>query len=486
MKTPLTASLPTDCKEQPLLFQDLGSRRVVADFSGGTLSSDGGALLLRQVDINLGLTQSLARCFVDHRRQVFVDHGVQEMLAQRIYGLALGYEDVNDHDRLRLDPVLATACNKRDPLGEDRFNPAHRGIALAGPSTLNRLELSNNRSSRCHKLPHDPARIEACLLQMGVRCLPKQAVEVVVDMDAMGHRIHGLQEGRHYSAYYGDYCYLPLYVFVGAIALWAQLRTSGQDAAQGVVPALEKIVAAIRKRCRRARIIVRGDSRFCREEILVWCESQPQVYYCLGLAKNSVLVGRLAPALADARARRCLSGAPSVRVFTEFEYRTHQSWSRGRRVIGKAEVMAHGDNPRFVVTNLPVEGFADDEDRRRFLPERLYEALYCARGDMENVLKQQVLDLQADRLSTHHLASNQLRLWLATFGYLLLERLRALGLAGTELAQATAGSVRLRLLKVAAQVRVSVRRVYVQLSSAYPLQALFRLCHRRLMALPSG
>ncbi len=483
---PLTASGATDCKEQPLLFQDLGSRQVVADFSGGTLSSDGGALLLRQVDANLGLTQSLAQCFGDQRRQVFVDHAVPEMLAQRIYGLALGYEDLNDHDRLRLDPLLATACDKRDPLGADRFNPAHRGIALAGASTLNRLELSNNRSSRCHKLPHDPARIEACLLQMGVRCLPKHAVEVVVDLDAMGHRIHGRQEGRHFSAYYGDYCYLPLYVFVGAIPLWAQLRASDQDAARGVVPALEKIVAAIRQRCRRARIIVRGDSGFCREEILAWCESQPEVYYCVGLAKNAVLVEKLAPALADARARRCLSGAPSVRVFTEFEYRTHQSWSRARRVIGKAEVMANGDNPRFVVTNLPAEGFPDHEEGTRFLPARLYEELYCARGDMENMLKQQVLDLQADRLSTHHLASNQLRLWLATFAYLLLERLRALGLAGTELAQATAGSVRLRLLKVAAQVRISVRRVYVQLSTAYPLQAVFRLCHRRLMGLPSG
>lgn len=486
MKPPLTASSKTDCKEQPLLFQDLGSRKVVADFSGGSLSSDGGALLLRQVDANLGLTRTLAQCFADRRQQVFVDHAVPEMLAQRIYGLGLGYEDLNDHDELRLDPLLATACNKSDPLGEDRFNPAHRGIALAGSSTLNRLELSNNRSSRCHKLPHDPAKIEACLLQMGVRCLPKHAVEVVVDLDAMGHRIHGTQEGRHFHAYYGDYCYLPLYVFAGAIPLWAHLRTSEQDAAQGVVPALEKIVAAIRKRCRQARIIVRGDSGFCREPIMAWCEGQREVYYCLGLAKNPVLVEELGLALADARARRCLSGAPSVRVFTEFEYRTQRTWSRARRVIGKAEVMAGGDNPRFVVTNLPPQGFKGDEDRSRFIPARLYEELYCARGDMENMLKQQVLDLQADRLSTHHLASNQLRLWFATFGYLLMERLRALGLAGTELAQATAGSVRLKLLKVAAQVRVSVRRVYVQLSSAYPLQVLFRLCHRRLMALPSG
>lgn len=467
-----------------MLFQGLGSRQVVADFSGGDLSSDGGVLFLRQTDKNLGLTMELARCFVDRRDARFVDHALEEMLAQRIYGLGLGCEDLNDHERLRLDPLLATACGKEDPLGRDRFNPADRGIALAAPCTLNRLELSNNKQSRCHKLPHDPQKVEACLLKMGVRCLPKQAQEVVVDLDAMGHLVHGTQEGRHFNAYYGDYCYLPLYAFVGDIPLWAQLRTSDHSAAEGVVSALEKIVAAIRQRCRKARIIVRGDSGFGREEIMAWCESQqPVVYYCLGLAKNSVLLEKLAGALADARARRCLSGAVQARVFREFDYRTRTSWSRSRRVIGKAEVMAAGDNPRFVVTNLPAGGFEAEEDRERFEPQRLYEELYCARGDMENQLKQQVLDLRADRMSTHHLASNQLRLWLATFGYLLLERVRTLGLAGTELARATVGSVRLRLLKVAAQVRVSVRRVYVQLSSAYALQELFRLCHRRLMCL---
>jgi len=488
MKTPLAASSSTDCKAQPLLFQALGARQVAADFSGGTLSSDGGVLLVRQVDASLGLTLALAGCFEDRREQVYVDHSVRQLLTQRIYGLALGYEDLNDHEQLRRDPLLATACDKRDPLGQDRFNPADRGIALAGAATLNRLELSNNRSGRCHKLPHDPQQIEATLVNLGVRCLPKHAKEVVVDLDAMGHLLHGTQEGRHFSAYYGDYCYLPLYVFVGDVPLWAQLRTSDQDAAAGVVPALAKIVAAIRKRCRRARIIVRGDSGFCREEIMAWCEAQPEVYYCLGLAKNSVLLEQLGLALADARARRCLSGAASVRVFTEFEYQTHKSWSRRRRVIGKAEVMAAGDNPRFVVSNLPRAGFKGDKDRARFTPARLYEELYCARGDMENQLKQQVLDLEADRMSTHHLASNQLRLWFATFAHLLMERLRALGLARTDLARATVGSVRLKLLKVAAQVRVSVRRVYVQWSSAYPLQALFRLCHSRLMRLasPSG
>jgi hypothetical protein len=415
-----------------------------------------------------------------------VDHRLDQLIRQRLYAMALGYEDINDHEQLRRDPLLATACEKIDPLGEDRFHPADRGVALAGAATLNRLELSNNRNSRCHKLPHDPARIEGCLLHMGVRCLPRHAAEIVVDLDAMGHLLHGSQEGARYHVYYGGHCYLPLYAVVGNIPLWAQLRTCEHEAAHGVVAALEKMVTAIRGRCQKARIIVRADSGFCREEILAWCESQREVYYCIGLKKNPTLIGKLGPALADARGRLCLSGAPSVRVFREFAYQTRESWSRVRRVIGKAEVMSAGENPRFIVTNLPAEGFPDESDRGRFTAGPLYEDFYCARGEMENVLKQQVLDLPGDRMSTHHLASNQLRLWLATLAYLLMERLRTLGLAGTELAQATVGSVRLKLLKVAAQVRVSVRRVYVQLSSAYPLQPLFRLCHQRLMALAPG
>jgi hypothetical protein len=483
MKTHTTAASPTDCNDQPMLFQDLGARQIVADFSGGTLSSDGGVLFLRPIDQRLGLSRSLAGCFADTRDQRFVDHTLPQLLAQRLYGLALGYADLNDHDRLRYDPLLAAACDKRDPLGADRLLPHHRGAALAGSATLNRLELSNDQKTRAHRLAHDPQKVEQCLLQLGVRCLPKHAVEIVLDLDAMGHLLHGAQEGRHFNGYYGDYCYLPLYAFVGDVPLWAQLRTSDHGADHQVVPALEKMIAAIRRRCKKARIIVRGDSGFCTEEILAWCEGQREVYYCLGLGKNRVLIEKLEPALAAARARRCLTGAANARGFAEFEYQTRHTWSRTRRVIGKAEVSALGDNPRFVVTNLPALGFKGDRDRGRFAPSRLYEEFYCARGEMENVLKQQTLDLQADRMSTHYLASNQLRLWLATFAYLLLERLRALGLAGTELARSTAGSVRLKLLKVAAQVRVSVRRVSVQLSSAYPLQELFRLCHRRLMVL---
>lgn len=438
---------------------------------------------MRQIDWGLGVTRSLAGCFGDRRDQRFVDHSLPQLLAQRVYGLALGYEDLNDHEQLRRDPLLATACEKRDPLGQDRLHPADRGTALAGAATLNRLELSNNRTSRGHKLPHDPRLVEDCLLTLAVRCLPKQAREIVLDLDSMGHLVHGLQEGRHFSAYYDGYCYHPLYVVAGDIVLWAQLRTSESDTGAEVVAALEKIVPAIRRRCRQARLIVRGDSGHCRPEIMEWCEGQPEVYYCLGLQQNPRLVERLGPAMGEARARQCLCGGVAVRVFAGFEYQTLQTWSRPRRVIGKAEMTAQGDNPRFVVTNLPAGGFAGEQDRERFQPARLYEELYCARGQMENVLKQQVLDLAADRMSTHHLASNQLRLWLAAFAYLLLERLRALGCRGTELARATAGTIRLRLLKVAAQVRVSVRRVAVQLSSAYPLSDLFRLCHRRVMAL---
>jgi hypothetical protein len=452
---------------------------VQADFSGGVLSTDGGGLLMRQVDRGMGVTRALAGCFQDRRDPRFVDHSLAQLLRQRVYGLALGYEDLNDHEQLRRDPLLAVACEKSDPLGRDRLHD--KGAALAAPATLNRLELSNNKQTRGHKLPHDPAKVENCLLTMGVRCLPKHAKEVVLDLDSMGHLVHGLQEGRHFSAYYGDYCYLPLYIVVGDVVLWAQLRTSDRDGADGVVPALEKIVPAIRRRCPCARIIVRGDSGFARPEIMAWCEAQPEIYYCLGLQKNSVLLHKLAPALDAARARHCLCGGAAVRKFAEFEYKTQKSWGRERRVVGKAEVMAAGANPRFIVTNLPAAGFEEEKDRARFEPARLYEELYCARGEMENVLKQQVLDLQADTLSTHHLASNQLRLWLAAFAYLLLERLRAIGCHGTHLARATAGTIRLKLLKVAAQVTVSVRRVHVRYSSAYPLQALFRLCQARLM-----
>jgi hypothetical protein len=461
---------------QSLLFDDLGARRVQADFSGGYLSSDGGVLLLRQIDRGLGVSRALAQCFHDARHPVFVDHSVEQLLAQRLHGLALGYQDLNDHDTLRLDPLLAVAADKQDPLGRDRL---HDSIcALAGSSTLNRLELSNNRTSRYHKLSHDPRKIEQLLLKLSARCLPKWAKEIVLDLDSMGHLLHGLQEGRHFSAYYDGYCYQPLYVVCASLPLWAQLRTGDGDARHDVVAALAQIIPVVRQRCRKARILIRADSGFCREELMAFCEGQRGVYYVLGLARNSVLVERVGGGLFWAAAQRCLTGQPS-RQFSEFAYQpVWGQWSRPRRVVAKAEVTMEGANPRFVVTNLPPEGFG----HRALDAQTVYEAIYSARANMENVLKQQTLDLQADRMSTHHLASNQLRLWLASFAYLLLERLRALSLQGTELASATAGTIRVQLLKVAAAVRVSVRRVYVQFCSAFPQQDLFALCLKRLKA----
>ena len=461
---------------------------MVADFSGGHLSSDGGALLLRQIDHGLGVTRALAACFGDGRDARFVEHSVAELLAQRVYGLALGYEDLNDHAALRRDPLLAVAAGKLDPLGTERRDPADRGHALAAAPTLNRLELGNSRTSRYHKIAHDPQAIEATLLAMGVRALPRDTTEVVLDFDASDDPLHGRQEGRFFHGYYGAYCYLPLFCFAGEVILWAQLRPSDIDASEGTVEALEKIVAALRRRFPQVRITVRGDSGFCREALMAWCERQAEVYYCLGLAKNARLTALLAPALERARQKQILCGGASVRTFAELTYETLSSWSCARRVIGKAEVTAQGANPRFVVTNLPAEGFANEppECAGRFEAAALYEELYCGRGEMENMVKQMQLDLQATRMSTHWMASNQLRLWLTAFGYLLLERLRALTLQGTELARASLGTIRLRLLKVAAQVHVSVRRVHVRLASACPLQHLFASCHARLLRLATA
>jgi len=463
---------------QSLLFDDLSSRSVQADFSGGHLSSDGGALLLRQIDQGLGITRHLAACFTDVRNQVFVEHSVHSLIAQRIHGLVLGYEDLNDHQLLRLDPLLAVCAGKADPLGMDRVHAQDKGKALASAPTLNRLELGTEKNSRCHKIIACPEKIEQLLLTMGARCLPKHSQEIILDLDAMGHVLHGSQEGRFYNAYYGEYCYLPLYIFAGNVPLWAQLRSADKNAAAGVVEALKKVVQALRKRFPGVRIIVRGDSGFCRPEIMDWCEDN-QVFYCLGLARNERLEALLQPAMDSARARFCLNGGVATRIFKEFQYATLKTWRGQRRVVGKAEVTSEGPNPRFIVTNLMEAEFCELE-KHRAEPADLYENLYCARGNMENVLKQQVLDLEGDRMSTHFMGSNQLRLWFSTFAYLLLERLRTLTLEGTQLATATAGTIRLRLLKVAAIVRVSVRRVYVQMASSFPMQDLYTQCLTRL------
>jgi len=489
MNTTNTRSASTVCLPQALEFANLGARAVVGDFSAGHVSADGGLLWLRQLDSSLGLTRKLSRCFHDRRDPDAIEHTVQHLIAQRILGLAVGYEDLNDHNRLRHDPLLAVAAGKTDPLGHDRRDRAQHGQPLASAPTLNRLELTNQLADdRYHKIDADHDAIADLVLDLGVMTLAKDTREVVLDLDATGSLVYGEQEGRFWHGHYGDYCYLPLYAFIGAVPVWAQLRTADRDASDGAVAALEKIVAAIRRRCPQARIIVRADSGFCREELLAWCEDQPAhrgpVYYCLGLARNTRLVALLADALCAARARACLTGG-TARVFTEFAYRTRESWSRARRVIGKAEITGGEDNPRFVVTNLPRDGFAGATVTERFWPALLYEQLYCARGDMENRIKEQQLDLFGTRTSTHWLAANQLRLWFSAFALLLLERFRTLALRGTELAQATAGTIRVRLLKLGALVRVSVRRVHVQFSAAFPLAGVLVQAQRALRALPA-
>jgi hypothetical protein len=483
----------TECNQQTFGFQGLGSRRVEADFSGGHLSSDGGALLLREMDRRLGLCTKLARCFTDTRDERFVEHALQVMIRQRVLGLALGYEDLNDHDQLRTDPLLAAACGNPDLLGESRRQEQDHGKALAGKSTLNRLELGAAQSGgKYRKITADPAAIRDLLLDEGVRAIPRKSRVIVLDFDATDDPIHGNQEGRFFHGYYREYCYLPLYCFCGDIPLWAELRKSDRDASRGTLEALRQIIPAIRKRLgNEVKIIVRGDSGFCRDDIMTWIEGQPGAHYVLGLARNARLQALLAPEFENVRAahaaacelsrREGREEPRSSRGFAELQYRTQNTWSRTRRVIGKAEITGDKDNPRFIVTDLTGQ-----ESWIKNLPaltggRDLYEKFYCARGDMENRIKEQQLDLFADRTSAAPFASNQLRLWFSTLAYLLLARLRATALQGTVLARATVGTIRLRLLKVAAMITVSVRRVHVRMAGAFPLQHAFATARSRLV-----
>lgn len=491
----------TQCNQKEFQFQDLGSRKVVADFSGGLLSSDGGTLLLRELDGVLGLSAKLARCFTDWRDHRWVEHELPHMIAQRLHGIALGYEDINDHDKLRLDPLFAASCGRGDLLGHDRPGQG-RGKPLAGKSTLNRLELGvHGQSGHYRKIQADNEKIEDLLVETGVKAIARKSRVIVLDFDATDDRIHGEQEGRFYHGYYKSYCYLPLYCFCGDIPLWAELRKSDRDASKGTLEALRKIIAAIRRRFgKKVRVVVRGDSGFCRDELMGWIEGQRNVHYCFGVARNSRLEKMLEPAfgrvLEELGYNELVEAAKSVgaselpgmeglegssRAFEELRYQTRKTWGVQRRVIGKAEVTHGKKNPRFIVTDIEGnEGWA--EGMGQFSNGKdMYEKFYCARGDMENRIKEQQMDMFADRTSTHHMASNQLRLWFSTFAYLLVSQFRARALLGTRLERASAGSIRLHLFKIAAEVTVSVRRVYVRLASACPMADVFARAHARLV-----
>ena len=441
----------TECTEPTYRFESRGRREIVARFDGGTISSDGGAVLLAEVERKTRIVERFAQCFIDRRDAARIEHTVRELATQRVFGLCLGYEDLSDHDALRNDPLLSELAGKRDP--RDR---------LAGKSTLSRLELSTSAEDRYKRITLDPDAADRLFVDVFLEGHAVAPESIVIDLDATDFPIHGEQEGRFFHGYYDRYCYLPLYIFAGEHLLRARMRRSNIDACAGTTDELSPIVERIRAVWPSTKILIRADSGFCREEIMAWCEKN-DVDFVLGLARNERLVEMVQYHLGMAQCAHAAT-LSSERVYGELEYRTLDTWSRARRVVTRAEHSRHGDNPRFVVTSL---------DAAKIDARTLYEDLYCARGEMENRIKEQQLDLFADRVSAATIQANQVRLYFASIAYTLMQAFRRIGLAGTELARSQCGTIRARLLKIGAQIQVSVRRVRLALSQAFPLQALF-------------
>jgi hypothetical protein len=445
----------TECNQSGFEFEAFGKREIVARFDGGTISSDGGALLLRQTDKRLNLLPRLAQCFLDGRNQAQVEHSVLEMLSQRIYGLALGYEDVNDHEQLRKDPLFGILAGRQE-----------LDQPLAGKSTLNRMELGAASKDRYKKITFWKEAMDELLVQVFLESHDNAPAEIILDIDTTDLPLHGKQEGRFFHGYYDNYCYLPLYVFCGDHILCSRLREANHDAAYGCLTELGRIVAQIRKAWPEVKIIVRGDSGFCRNELMSWCEGN-RVNYVFGLARKQRLRRIIGAQMQEATQQWNQTGKPA-RVFTEFRYRTKKrkngGWERERRVIAKAEPIDGKENPRFVVTSLSSEEWSARE---------LYEQLYCARGDMENRIKEQ-FSLFADRVSAETMRANQLRLYLSSMAYILVSGLRRLGLKATDLAEAQVSTIRTKLLKIGAQIRVTVRKVWISMASSYPWQGLYQ------------
>jgi len=451
----------TECIQSGFGFEACGSRQIVARFDGGTISSDGGALLLRQTDKRLNLLPRLAECFLDGRNQELVEHSILEMLSQRIYGLALGYEDLNDHEQLRTDPVFGVLAGK----GELEQ-------PLAGKSTLNRMELGAGTKDRYKKITFWKEALDELLVKVFIESHQTAPDEIVLDVDTTDLPLHGKQEGRFFHGYYDEYCYLPLYIFCGEQVLCARLREANHDASFGSLPEIQRIVAQIRTAWPEVKIILRGDSGFCRNELMNWCENN-RVDFVFGLARNQRLRKIIGAQMHEATQQWNQTGRPA-RVFTEFDYQTKKTkkggWSRERRVVAKAEHIDGKENPRFVVTSLASEAWA---------AKALYEDRYCARGDMENRIKEQ-FSLFADRVSTETMRANQMRLYLSAMAYVLVSGLRRLGLRATELAQAQVSTIRTKLLKIGAQIRVTVRKVWISMASSYPWQDLFQQVWKNL------
>ena len=457
--------MQTQCSPSEMGFGRAGGRRVVADFDGGMVSSDAGALLLGETDKAIGLTDRFAACFGDRRSPLFTVHPLKTLIAQRVFGLALGYEDLNDHDDLRRDPVLGVLLGKLDRDG-DEPSP------LAGKSTLNRLEHAPGagKTPRYHKINHDAEAIERLFVDLFLDAHARAPRQIVLDLDATDDPLHGHQEGRFFHGYYDCYCYLPLYVFCGRHLVAAKLRRSNIDASAGAEAEMARIVGQIRARWPKVKILLRADSGFARETLMAWCEANA-VDYVFGLARNERLEARIADALNEAELLSQVDGGEPARVFRDFDWSTKESWSRRRRVIGKAEWTRGQANPRFIVTSLKADAW-------RARP--LYQKLYCARGEMENRIKECQGNLFADRTSAATMRANQLRLWFASTAYALICALRRIGLAHTSLANATCGTIRLKLLKLGALVTISARRVRIAFASACPVALEWRLAAARL------
>jgi Transposase DDE domain group 1 len=456
--------MPTECSADLFEFAPVERRLVVAGFDGGAITSDAGALLLGATDRAVRLVDRFAACFRDARSPLLIEHEVRTLVGQRVFGIALGYEDLIDHDTLRHDRIMAVLAGKLEARRKDC-------APVAGKSTLNRLELSRPEPSRYHKIAHDGAAIETLLVTMFLEAHQAPPQEIVLDLDATDDPLHGHQEGRFFHGYYDGYCYLPLYVFCGDQLLAAKLRPANIDASAGAVEEVARIVAQLRRRWPRVRIILRADSGFAREALMAWCETH-EVDYLFGLPRNKRLVDAIGAELAAAKAESEATEQPARR-FKELTWRTRRSWSRERRVIAKAEWTQGEANPRFIVTSLTP---ADGDGRR------LYEDVYCARGEMENRIKECQLDLFADRTSTQTMRANQLRLWFASMAYVLMESLRRLGLEATELADATCGTIRRKLFKIGALITISVRRIKIAMASGCPYQTVFAAAHRALGA----
>ncbi len=465
--------MTTECNQNSFAFHPLGRRQVTARFDGGKITSDGGALLLRETERATGIVGRFAACFTDHRSPLLIEHTVGQLIAQRVFGLCLGYEDLNDHDALRHDPLLAVLAGKTDPLGKDRSRARDQGKALAGKSTLNRLELTParaDRKSRYKKITVDRPAVQNLFVDAFLDSRDQPPDRIEIDLDATEDLLHGHQAGRFFHGYYDGYCYLPLYIFCGDDLLCAKLRPSNIDASAGSLKELQRIVERIRRRWPKVEILIRGDSGFCREAIMAWCE-QNHVDYVLGLAKNDRLLAQIGDELEEAK-RQWEKTGQSARVFKELSYCTRKSWSRSRRVIAKAEHLDKGRNPRFVVTSVPSDVTG---------AKSLYEDVYCARGDMENRIKEQQLCLFADRTSCATMRANELRLWFSSVAYVLMTALQRRGLEGTELQTAQCDTIRLKLLKIGARIKVTVRHVWLSLAESYPYRHIFLQVYENLI-----